>query len=205
MEGHIFGLGIRILCFLCLCILPVNRMSYPSSESIEICLWLFSVCAQAPLLNFGIVFLLRESLLKEKYINHARKYIWCGCVPSSTSTIDKVYPICVWQWSKFNWQEMSGWSKFNWQDRSDVCVAVFHLQETGYVWGGPSSIDKMLLIFPGWECSHPGGQYPDSDSNWLEFKPFLVSRLPLWNFFSSAIFSFCHCCQIERMIVCLHI
>ena len=100
-----------------------------------------------------------------------------------------------------------GWSKLNWQDMSDVCVAVFKfkVQETKYVWGGPSSIDKMLLIFPGWECLRPGGQCPDSDSNWLEFKPFLVSFLSLlWNFFSSAIFSFCHCCQIERRIVCLY-
>ena len=50
---------------------------------------------------------------------------------------------------------------------SDVCVAVFKfkVQETKYVWGGPSSIDKMLLIFPGWECLRPGGQCPDSDSN----------------------------------------
>ena len=86
---------------------------------------------------------------KKKYINHARKYIWCVFVPSSKSTIDKVYLICVWQWSRFNWQDMPGvvqvkltryvwcmcgsiqiqssrdkiclgWSKFNWQDASDI-------------------------------------------------------------------------------------
>ena len=70
-----------------------------------------------------------------------------------------------------------------------MCLTEIHVQLTRCVWGDPTSIDKMLLIFPAWECLRPGGQRPDSDSNWLEFKPFLVSRLFPLKLFSSQHFS----------------
>ena len=106
----------------------------PSSESIEICILLFSVGAQAPLLNCGIVFL----LLKKVH-----------------QSCEEVYLVCLCSFFK----------KHDRQGISNMCLTVIQVQLTRYVWGGPSSIDKMLLIFPGWECLRPGGQCPDSDSN----------------------------------------
>ena len=47
----------------------------PSSESIEICVLLFSVGAQAPLLNCGIVFL----LLKKVHQSCEEVYLVCLC------------------------------------------------------------------------------------------------------------------------------
>ena len=147
MEGHIFGLGIRILCFLCLCFLPVNRISYTVIRiHWNLYMTIFCECSSTHVKLWDIFSPARVPA-KKKYTSHARKYKWCGCVPSSTSAIDKVDLICVWQWSKFNWQDMSGmvqvqltrcfccvcssvppsgdkicllWSKFNWQDISGV-------------------------------------------------------------------------------------